>query len=619
MAAEGGVLERIRSLRAEGPSSPAETMSLARALAADPQARERLLPVRLVLLSSFTTTLFDPSLKVEAARQGFLVDIHHGGFGQFEQALLGDEWRSREAGARATEALVVMMRLEDLHPDVGFRVYTDSPDGPDEAWEALSANVLARIESTLSIFRDRSNGPALVASFSMPEPRIGPIFDANLPGSLTYKLQALNRALLERVSQRAACHVWDYAGLVSAAGSARWTDPRLWALSRTPVSAANQPVLARHLTRTLRGALRPAAKCLVLDLDNTLWGGVIGDDGVTGIQLGDEHPGRAFKELQRAALGLRDRGILLAICSKNDPAVVHDALANHPEMLLKLKDFAATRINWSPKSQNLREIAKELNIGLDSLVFFDDNPVERAEVMEGAPEVQVVDVPVDPALYVRTLCDVAAFDAPSLTAEDRLRAQSYQAQIERRESEAHAGSLDEFLPSLQMEVAIGSWNAMTAQRIAQLVIKTNQFNTTTRRVSEAELAALHEGGLGVYWLRLTDRYGDMGLIAVAVLTKDGTDAVIHTFVLSCRAANRAMEQTLVAYLAKKARDGGCTRLIGEFIPTPKNTPVVDLFPKLGFVLVETQPHDGVTRYAYDLSKEDLIIPAFIRVREEPSL
>ena len=555
MAAEGGALERIRSSPSEG-LSPADYMKLARGLAADAaSARERLQPVRLVLLSSFTTTLLEPYLKVEAARQGFLVDIHHGGFGQFEQALLGDEWRSTDG---ATEVLVVMMRLEDLHPDVGFRVYSDppatpdAPDAPGDGFGALSANVLARIDNVLSMFRERSKGQALVASFSVPEQRLAPIFDANQPGSLTYKVQALNRALVDRVQARSGSHIWDYAGLVSSAGSARWTDPRLWALSRTPVSAANQPVLARHLARTLRGALRPSAKCLVLDLDNTLWGGVIGDDGIGGIQLGDEHPGRAFKELQRAVLGLRDRGVLLAICSKNDPAVVHEALASHPEMLIKLKDFAATRINWNPKSKNLREIATELNIGLDSLVFFDDNPVERAEVSEGAPEVNVVNVPVDPANYVRALCELAAFDVPTLTAEDRLRAQSYQAQIERRESEAQAGSLDEFLPSLQMEAEIGTWGAMTAQRIAQLVIKTNQFNTTTRRSSEAELAALHESGLGVYWLRLTDRYGDMGLIAVSVLTKLGSDAIVHSFVLSCRAANRGIEQTMLAYLAKKA-------------------------------------------------------------------
>jgi FkbH-like protein len=351
----------------------------------------------------------------------------------------------------------------------------------------------------------------------------------------------------------------------------------------------------------------------VLDLDNTLWGGVIGDDGIGGIQLGDEHPGRAFKEFQRAALGLRDRGILLAISSKNDEVVVHDALANHPEMLVKLKDFAATRINWNPKSKNLREMAKELNIGLDSLVFFDDNPVERAEVSESAPEVHVVDVPVDPASYVRALCELAVFDVPTLTAEDRLRAQSYQAQIERQQSEAQAGSLDEFLPSLQMEAEIGAWNAITAQRIAQLVIKTNQFNTTTRRSSEAELAELHESGLGVHWLRLTDRYGDMGLIAVSVMTKEGDDALVHSFVLSCRAANRGMEQTMVGYLAKKARGLGFKRLIGEYIPTPKTTPVAEMYPKLGFT--EESVTDGVTRYSFDLTTDGLAIPEFVRVRE----
>lgn len=597
----------------EAALSPAQYMSRARALAADPEARARLQPVRLVLLASYTTTLFEPYLKVEAARQGFDVDIHHGGFGQFEQALLGDEWRAKNG---ATEVLVVMMRLEDLHPDLGYRVYSDAPN---DAFEALGDNMLARLESTLAMFRQRSQGPSLVANFAMPEQRLGTIFDANLTGSLTYKIPALNRALLERIAKRAACHVWDYAGLVNAAGAARWTDPRLWALSRTPVSAANQPLLARHLVRTLRGSLRPAAKCLVLDLDNTVWGGVIGDDGVGGIQLGDDHPGKAFKDLQRAALGLRDRGILLAIASKNDAAVVHEALATHPEMLLKLEDFAATRINWSPKSQNLREIAAELNIGLDSLVFFDDNPVERAEVAEGAPEVHVVDVPTDPALYVRALEGVVAFDVPTLTAEDRLRAQSYQAQIERRESEAQAGSSGDFLPSLRMEVEIGGFSALTAQRIAQLVVKTNQFNTTTRRVSEAELAAIHERevGLGVTWLRLSDRYGDMGLIAVAVLTKSGSDAVVHSFVLSCRAANRAIEQTLLAHLAQQARAVGCTRLVGEFIPTPKNGPVVDLYPRLGFAS-DGEAEGGVTRYVYDLANDDLVIPQFIRVMLTPA-
>ncbi|MBX3231200.1 MAG: HAD-IIIC family phosphatase [Labilithrix sp.] len=588
--------------------SPAEYMKAARALKDDATAKERLTPLRLVVLSSFTTALLDAYLKVEAAKQGFYADIHHGGFNQFEQELLGDAWRAKNG---EVEALVVMMRLEDLQPDVGFRVYSNEEG---DAFDALSANVLGRIEATLGLFRDKgARGPALVANFLAPEARLAKLFDANQTGSLTYKVMDLNRALLEKVSARAGCHVWDYAGLVSSVGTSRWTDPRLWALARNPIAAANQPAFAQHLTRTLRGTLKPAAKCLVLDLDNTLWGGVIGDDGVAGIHLGDEHPGRAFKELQRAVLGLRDRGIVLALASKNDLATVQEALTSHPEMLIKMTDFAAVEINWERKSKNLKAIASDLNIGADSLVFFDDNPVERAEVKENLPEVIVVDVPVDPAHYVRALTELDVFDVPRLTKEDRLRAQSYQAQIERREAEATAGSLDEFLPTLNMEAEIGAWNAVQAQRITQLVGKTNQFNTTTRRLTEPELAKLHEEGLGVYWLRLTDRYGDLGLVGVFILTKEGDDAIVHSLVLSCRVANRGVEQTMVAYLAGKARAAGCKHLVGEFIPTKKNTPVIELYPRLGF---EKDRVDGdLTRYRYDLARTSLVIPSYVRVRE----
>jgi FkbH-like protein len=605
-AGPGSVLQQIQAAPADGLSAAAY-MTLARGLKDDPEARERLKPARLVLLSSFTTTLLDPYVKVEAARQGFLVDTHHGGFGQFEQALLGDEWRAKDG---ATEVLVVAMRLEDLDPDLPFRVRTE----PVDAFDVLATNVLGRVDAILSIFRGKSKGPVLVANFAVPEPRVAAVFDANQASSLPYRIQALNRQLLERVSAQAGCYVWDYAGLVSSVGSARFTDPRLWALARNPISTANQPLCARHLARTLRGALRPAAKCLVLDLDNTLWGGVIGDDGVEGIHLGDDHPGKAFKDFQRAVLGLRDRGILLAMSSKNNEAVVHEALAKHPEMLVTLKDFAATRINWNPKSKNLRELAEELNIGADSLVFFDDNPVERAEVREGAPEVQVIEVPADPIQYVRALSEFAGFDMPNVTSEDRMRAQSYEAQIERKQLETKAGSLDEFLTSLEMQVDIGPMNPLTAQRIAQLVGKTNQFNTTTRRTSQAELEAMQAKGHGVYWLRMADRYGDMGLIAVGVLQAEGADGVVHSLVLSCRAANRGMEEAMLAHLAQKARALGCTRLIGEYIPTAKNSVIAELYPRLGF----EQPSvvDGVTRYHLDLATKELVSPAFLRIRED---
>lgn len=580
----------------------AEYLKAARALN---DRKDSLKPIRLVLLSSWTTTLLEPFLKVEAAEHGFYADIHHGGWGQFEQELLGDAWRAKNG---EPEVLVMMLRLEDLYPDAGFRVY-----GDDDSFANMQANVLARIDSTLSLFRDKSKGPALVANFAMPDARLAHVFDANQKGSLTYKVQDLNRALLDKTSSRAGTHVFDWAGLVNQVGAATFTDPRLWALSRTPIAATHQPAFAQHLARTVRGALKPASKCLVLDLDNTIWGGVIGDDGVAGIHLGDEHPGRAFKEFQRACKGLRDRGVVLAIASKNDPGVVQEAFKTHPEMLLTMKDFAAVAISWDRKSKGLKAIASELNIGVDSLVFFDDNPVERAEVKENLPDVYVVDVPTDPALYVRALTDIPVFDVPSLTAEDRLRAQSYQAQVERREAETSAGSLDEFLPTLEMQADIGKWDSVTSQRITQLVGKTNQFNTTTLRLTEAELAALHEKGLGVYWLRLADKYGDMGLIGVWIVTRAGDDAILHGLIMSCRTANRGIEQTMVAHAANVARAAGCKRLVGEFVPSAKNKPVVDLYSKLGFT--EEGTVDGVTKWIWDLSNTTLTIPSYVRIRE----
>jgi FkbH-like protein len=296
--------------------------------------------------------------------------------------------------------------------------------------------------------------------------------------------------------------------------------------------------------------------------------------------------------------------------------VVRDALERHPEMLLKPNDFAATRVNWGSKSKSLRDIAEELNIGLDSLVFFDDNPVERAEVRQGAPEVHVVEVPTDPSHYVTALSQVPAFDAPVLTAEDRLRAQSYEAQVERKRLEEESGSSEEFLSSLEMQVEVGRWDALSAQRITQLVAKTNQFNTTTRRLGEAELAAIDASGPGVYWLRLADKYGDMGLVGVWILTSEAKDVVVHGLVLSCRAANRGIEQTMLAHAAAKARGLGYERLVGEFIASRKNAPVAELYPRLGFA--RDSDVEGVTRYVRDLGNDELAIPDFIRLRESSS-
>lgn len=584
-------LDVIRA-SSHGSLSPADYARLARAL---PGVRERLEPLRLVLLSTFTTNLLVPYLKVEAARQGFYLDVHQGGFGQMEQALIGEAWRSPDG---SPEVLFMMMRFEDLEPDLPYRASAPAFD-----------SMLDRIDASLAQFRSRSSGLAFVANFTFTGPRPASIFDANSEGSMSLALQAFNRRLAGHLASRA--HIWDYAGLVASIGSANWTDPRLWALARNPIAAAHQPAVARHFARTLRGAYRPAAKCLVLDLDNTLWGGAIGDDGVGGIQLGNDNPGSMFLEFQRAILGLRDRGVLLAIASKNDEAVAREAFTKHPDMLLRLEHFSAMRIDWRRKSEGLREIAAELNIGLDSLVFFDDNPVEREEVRSNAPQVRVIEVPADPLHFVWALADFEGFDTPAVSREDLGRAAAYKAETERRASASSATSLDEFLVSLEMKAEIGAWNEITAQRIAQLVLKTNQYNLTSRRLTLPQLAAAAESGVGIHWLRLSDRYGDMGLIAVAMMAVEGEDAVIQNLLLSCRVANRGVEQWMLSYLAAEARKARCKRLVGEYVATERNHVVAGLYRDMGFAVLAEE--GGVTRYGLDLETQAIQMPAYIAV------
>jgi FkbH-like protein len=595
------ILTKIRSTP-PGQLRLSEYQTLAREVSAAGSGVPR---TRVVLLASYTTTVLDAFVRVEAARHGLFLDVHHGAFGQFEQELMGATWRGADGGA---EVLVLAMRLEDLDPTLPHRFHSSLG-----AFDAFAAGVLDRVETLIGLFRERSNGAVLVANFAPPEPRPLGVFDANHPQSLTWRVQDLNKALCARLRTHPGCHVWDYAGLVGAMGSSSWADPRLWALGRIPIAARHQPYFGAHLARTIRGVLRPPAKCLVVDLDGVLWGGVVGDDGVSGIVLGDDHPGLAFKEFQRAILGLRDRGILLAICSKNDEEVAREAITRHPEMLVSLDDFAAARINWTPKSHNLREIAAELSIGIDSLVLFDDSPFERGEVTVAEPAVHVVAVPTDPVDYVRALADVALFDVPGLTEEDHARAASYRAERERRSAEGGSASLEDFLTSLEMEATIGSLGPLTSQRIAQLVAKTNQFNLTTRRQSQTELeAAAAATDQAVYWLRLGDRHGDMGLIAVGVVRFRGNDAFIDNLVLSCRAANRGVEQTLLAHVASVARERGCTGLVGQYIPTARNHVVANLYPGLGF-MVEPGGGQG-TRFRFDLARRRLSPPDYLRVR-----
>ena len=565
-------------------------------------------PLRVATLASYTLNFADAALTVELARQGRLLASWYGGFGQLEQAIVDP---AGELYAFAPDALVVAIRPEDVDADAVARFHATG----GRRFAELAEDLVGRLVRSAEQFRARSKAPVFVANFAAPAlPPLGP-FDANVAESVTAAFARANALLRERLAAVASAYVWDYAGLVAAEGARRWTDPRLWALGRIAVASENQPAFAAHLARTIASATRTPAKVLVLDLDNTLWGGVIGDDGMDGIRLGDDHPGSAFKAFQRRCLALADRGILLAVVSKNDHDVAERVFREHPEMLIRWEHLAAARINWRPKSENIREIAEELNLGSDAFVFFDDNPVEREEVRLRAPEVAVIEVPTDPLAYESALAACALFDQTGLSAEDRARAESYRQDRERRDLSRRFESVDDFLRDLQMVAEVGRVSPATLGRVAQLVGKTNQFNLTTRRHGQAEIAAMCESAShAVGWLRVTDRFGDQGLVCVGIVRAEGEDAVVDSFLMSCRVMNRRVEHAMMSFLADAARSLGCTRLVGDYLPTRKNAMVREFYPGLGFARSGDAPGGG-ERWAIALDEGALAWPDVIERKQ----
>ncbi len=409
--------------------------------------------------------------------------------------------------------------------------------------------------------------------------------------------------------------VVDVETLIESVGAERWHDARMWYLARIRLSAHAHRLLASQYASFIAARWGDVRKCIVLDLDNTLWGGIIGEDGMTGIQLGHEGIGFAYVDFQRELLHLQQKGILLAICSKNNPEDAYEVIRKHPAMVLREEHFAAAQINWNDKAESIRDLARQLNIGVDSLVFIDDNPVERERVREAVPEIAVPEWPHDPCDYKLALCRVASeyFLKFDVTEDDRRRGEMYHAQAKRQHLAESAGNLDDFFRSLQMKLTIATVDHETLPRVAQLTQKTNQFNLTARRYTESELAAMcADPGCLVYWLKLEDRFGPNGIVGVLILRRQGAERWhIDTFLLSCRVIGRTVEEALLGFAVCDLRELGATCITGEYIPTAKNGMAAKLFEKLGFT---RRDNDGKqTLWELDLRRKTVAIPEWFSV------
>ena len=461
-----------------------------------------------------------------------------------------------------------------------------------EAEERVEA-AFQTIRTLAERFRPSAQRAVLVQTVPPPLDPLFGSFDVQGLASPYGQVTALNDRLVRWASESGAVIV-DAARLASSVGLDRWEDPVQWHNSKLPFAFGLIPLYADFVARTLGAIMGKSRKCLVLDLDNTLWGGVIGDDGLAGIVLGQGSAlGEAYVAIQQMALDLRRRGVILAISSKNEDDAARSPFRRHSEMVLKEEHIAAFHANWIDKAANLKVIAETLNIGLDSLVFLDDNPAEREQVRRELPAVAVPELPASAALYPRALMAAGYFDAVAFGDEDRGRADQYLANQHRQALQASATDLEGYHRSLQMVCTITPFNAEGRSRIAQLTNKSNQFNLTTRRYSEQEIAQVEaDPAQHAIQVQLSDTFGNNGMISVVIAHKQPREWIIDTWLMSCRVLGRRIEEAVLAHLADAAAKASAERLVGKYIPTGKNRMVEEHYAKLGFVRAEDRTGKG---------------------------
>jgi len=430
----------------------------------------------------------------------------------------------------------------------------------------------------------------LVCTWTLPDWWRGHgLLDLQKPFGTRNLLLKMNLELVSALQDVAGVYILDPRDWMQSAGKNAHS-PKLWYLSKMPYGAEVLKRAAQEIKSALRSIAGQARKLIVVDLDDTLWGGVVGDAGWENLRLGGhDHIGEAYADFQRTLKGFRNRGVLLAVASKNEESIALEALRLHPEMILRPEDFAGWRINWNDKAGNIAELAAELNLGLQSVVFIDDNPVERARVREALPEVLVPEWPADKTLFASTLSQMDCFDAPQLTNEDLSRAEMYVAEGRREGLKREVPRVEDWLASLRTKVVVEELNSSNVVRVTQLFNKTNQMNLSTRRLTQNELVQWAGGkSRKLFAFRVSDRFGDSGLTGIVTLELNGGTASMVDFILSCRVMGRKVEETMLAVAIEYCRRQQASRLIAEYVPTAKNKPCQEFWMRSGFAYDEAQ-------------------------------
>lgn len=542
--------------------------------------------VNVAFLGNCTTSYISQALYEECERFGITASIYNCPYNQYNQEIL-----NKGSGFYNSKPEITMLFLEGrlLFPD-WYEFETLTEDSLKKT--GFIQSELDLLTSTIENIHSNSSTKIVVNNFKIPYHSPLGILDGKYHPGLKNMIARLNYMLEEWASQREYVYVFDYTGLCAQFGTNNAEDPKMYYIAKNTVSFSFINILAREYMRYILPLKSKSKKCLVLDLDNTLWGGIAGEDGISGVNLDISGTGRSFYDFQKEIFALYQKGIILAINSKNN---IEDAMAiinKHPHMILKQQHFSSIKINWKDKVQNLKDISQDLSIGIDSMVFFDDSPVERDFVKSMLPMVKVVDVPVDTSKYADTLKNIVEFEILKITDEDIKRNKMYDENRKRIESLQQYGNLEDYLKSLDTKVIVEYANEYSIPRIAQLTQKTNQFNLTTKRYTQDNIADMvsSQDHL-VFSCKATDKFGDNGVVGVCIIELGNTCAYIDTFLLSCRVLGRNIEYAFISKIASILEGKGINTIYGRYIKTDKNRVNENFYLQSGFTKLSSDENE----------------------------
>ena len=556
--------------------------------------------IRIALLSSYTINGLKEIIHVKCAEHGISASIYEGPYNQYSQEILN-----------------VNSNFYKFKPDMVFLIidsrnifeelYHFPYSKPINQKKSFVTEKISEINYLVDFFTKQCDSTMILSNLNISTDSSSSISEQKLDYSLCDMIQEFNSILNLNYKNSEHVAILDFNSFVSKHGEDNIFDPRQYFFGDIRISMNFLPYYGEEIMKFVISFLGLTKKCLILDLDNTLWGGIVGEDGFNGIKLGPEPPGNAFIEFQKTILSLHQRGIILAINSKNNFDDAMQIIKEHPYMILNENHFSSIRINWNDKVSNIKQIVEELNIGLDSIVFLDDDKVNQEFVKAMLPDVFVPELPEDPSMYSKYLQNLIQFSTLKITNEDKQRGKMYTEQKIRNELKVSSPDLATFLKKLNLKISIKKVDAFSLPRVSQLILKTNQFNLTTKRYQESEInLMINDPNFFIGYVNVRDKFGDNGITGVFIIKKESKKIwIIDTFLLSCRVMGRDIEKGMFVYIVNEAKKQNIDQIKSKFIPTQKNKPIEDFLPNCNFK--KDDDH-----WIYDI-KSQLPFPEFLEL------